>query len=76
MSWKEKRLITVLCAILAVLCAAVLLVLSVRYRAAPGRQGGCRRSDLGVGHRPDGPEPLCGPVTTITAPSSLSFAPG
>ena len=34
MSWKEKRLITILSIILAVLCAAVLLVLSVRYRAA------------------------------------------
>ena len=34
MSWKEKRLITVLSIILAVLCTAVLLVLSVRYRAA------------------------------------------
>ena len=29
MSWKEKRLITILSIILAVLCAAVLLVLSV-----------------------------------------------
>ena len=34
MSWKEKRLITILSIILAVLCAAVLLVLSVRYRTA------------------------------------------
>ena len=34
MSWKEKRLITLLSVILAVLCAAVLLVLSGRYRAA------------------------------------------
>ena len=34
MSWKEKRLITILSIILSVLCAAVLLVLSVRYRAA------------------------------------------
>lgn len=34
MSWKEKRLITLLSIILAVLCAAVLIVLSVRYRAA------------------------------------------
>ena len=34
MSWKEKRLITILSIFLAVLCAAVLLVLSVRYRAA------------------------------------------
>lgn len=34
MSWKEKRLITVLSIILAVLCAAVLVVLSIRYRAA------------------------------------------
>ena len=34
MSWKEKRLITLLSVILAVLCAAVLLVLSMRYRAA------------------------------------------
>ena len=30
MSWKEKRLITLLSVILAVLCAAVLLVLSGR----------------------------------------------
>ena len=34
MSWKEKRLITILSIILAVLCAAVLVVLSIRYRAA------------------------------------------
>lgn len=34
MSWKEKRLITVLSIILAVLFAAVLVVLSMRYRAA------------------------------------------
>ncbi len=34
MSWKEKRLITILSIILAVLCAAVLIVLSIRYRAA------------------------------------------
>lgn len=34
MSWKEKRLITVLSIILAVLFAAVLIVLSVRYRAS------------------------------------------
>lgn len=34
MSWKEKRLITILSIILAVLCAAVLVVLSSRYRAA------------------------------------------
>lgn len=32
MSWKEKRLITILSIILAVLCAAVLVVLSIRYR--------------------------------------------
>lgn len=37
MSWKEKRLITLLSIILAVLCAAVLVVLSVRYRAARAR---------------------------------------
>ena len=36
MSWKEKRLITILSIILAVLCAAVLVVLSIRYRAAQG----------------------------------------
>ena len=29
MSWKEKRLITILSIILAVLCAAVLVVLSI-----------------------------------------------
>ena len=34
MSWKEKRLITILSIILAVLCAAVLVGLSIRYRAA------------------------------------------
>ena len=34
MSWKEKRLITILSIILAVLCAAVLVVLSIRYRGA------------------------------------------
>lgn len=34
MSWREKRLITVLSIILAVLFAAVLIVLSVRYRAS------------------------------------------
>lgn len=34
MSWKEKQLITVLSTILAVLVAAVLIVLSIRYRAA------------------------------------------
>lgn len=34
MSWKEKQLITILSIILAVLCAAVLLVLSIRYRAS------------------------------------------
>lgn len=34
MSWKEKRIITILSAILAVLFAAVLIVLSIRYRSA------------------------------------------
>lgn len=34
MSWREKRLITLLSVILAVLCAAVLIVLSMRYREA------------------------------------------
>ena len=34
MTWKEKRLITLLSIILAVLAAAVLIVLSIRYRSA------------------------------------------
>ena len=37
MSWKEKRLITILSIILAVLCAAVLVVLS---RFPVGHRGG------------------------------------
>lgn len=36
MSWKEKRLITILSIILAVLCAAVLVVLSIPL---PGGSG-------------------------------------
>ena len=32
MTWKEKRIVTVLSAILAVLAAALLIVLSLRYR--------------------------------------------
>ena len=53
MSWKEKRLITILSIILAVLCAAVLVVLSIRYRAA-----GCQGSEhrFPVGHRRGSPE--------------------
>ena len=34
MSWKEKRLITILSIILAVLCAAVLFILSMTKKAA------------------------------------------
>ena len=51
MSWKEKRLITILSIILAVLCAAVLVVLSIRYRAAQGSE-----HRFPVGHRGDSPE--------------------
>ena len=60
MSWKEKRLITILSIILAVLCAAVLLVLSVLPGGA-GRQGG-GFPDLGIGHRAGRPERLHNPV--------------
>lgn len=45
MSWKEKRLITVLSVILAVLFAAVLIVLSVRYRAARAADGNTDQTD-------------------------------
>lgn len=32
MTWKEKRIVTVLCAMIAILFAALLIVLSIRYR--------------------------------------------
>ena len=38
MSWRERRLITVLSIILAILSAAVLVVLGIRYREARARQ--------------------------------------
>ena len=40
MTWKEKRLITVLSIVLAVLFAAVLIVLSIRYRQARAETDG------------------------------------
>lgn len=47
MSWKEKRIITILSAILAVLFAAVLIVLSIRYRSAQA-DGAEQPSDIGT----------------------------
>ena len=61
MSWKEKRLITILSIILAVLCAAVaaaLLALGRAYRKARARRPGFdeRTHRFPVGHRGYSPE--------------------
>lgn len=40
MTWKERRTITILSAILAVLCIALLIVLGIRYRASRAEAAG------------------------------------
>lgn len=53
MSWKEKRLITVLSIILAVLFAAVLVVLSLRYRAARAERAAAQQTVAAAETQPD-----------------------
>lgn len=36
MTWNERKVVSILCGILAVLCAALLVVLGIRYREKPG----------------------------------------
>lgn len=63
MTWQERRTVTILSTILAILCAALLIVLGIRYQE--GR-------DL-----PDGDEPAVpGAVTDPSAFTSLSYENG
>lgn len=64
MSWKERRLITILSAILLVLVIALVIVLAVRYRA--------NRDDGSAGTG----EPVAGLVSDETAYTSLTYDNG
>ena len=47
MTWKERRTVTILSIILAVLAAALLVVLGIRYREHRAADGAVRRLHCG-----------------------------